>query len=187
MALEGGSPSTMGVKTCWGFPLSPQSHHTPVSQADFKEQHRCLWRWMQNHTGCREPQHQEHRGSTGWAGTKQRGLEEAGASSKRDTSPRTSREGDMQKGQKQVRPTNFGGMLLQEAGGEHKKGAETTEVKDGERCHCLSMWPPAEAAGQSKSSLAFRQECPRKPPHAPQDKGQCFVETSITAAQPDKP
>lgn len=24
-------------------------------------------------------------------------------------------------------------------------------------------------------------------PHAPQDKGQCFVETSITAAQPDKP
>lgn len=52
----------------------------------------------------------------------------------------------MQKGQKQVRPTNFGGMLLQEAGGEDKKGAETTKVKDGERCPCLSMWPPAEAA-----------------------------------------
>lgn len=56
-----------------------------------------------------------------------------------DTSPRTSRRGDMQKGQKQVRPANFGGVLLQEAGGEDKKGAETTEVKDGERCHRLSM------------------------------------------------
>lgn len=52
----------------------------------------------------------------------------------------------MQKGQKQVRPTNFGGMLLQKAGGEDKKGAETTEVKDGERCHCLSEWSSAEAA-----------------------------------------
>lgn len=45
----------------------------------------------------------------------------------RDTSPRTSREGDMQKGQKQVRPTNFGGMLLQEAGGEDKKGADNNQ------------------------------------------------------------
>lgn len=54
-------------------------------------------------------------------GAKQRGLEGARASSRRDTSPRTSKEGDTQKGQKQVRPTNFGGMLLQEAG-EDKKG-----------------------------------------------------------------
>lgn len=67
-------------------------------------------------------------------------------------------------------------MLLQEAGGEYKKGAETTKVKDGERCHCLSMWSPAEAASESKSSLAFRQECPRKsPPTHPKTRGQCSV------------
>lgn len=47
--------------------MSRQSHHTPLSQTDFKEQHRCLWHWMQNRTGCREPQHQgtqrKHRAS----------------------------------------------------------------------------------------------------------------------------
>lgn len=69
----------------------------------------------------------------------------------------------MQRGQKRVRRTNSREMLLQEAGEEDKRAADTTAEEDG-KGGTASGATPAEAASQGKSSPAFRQECPRKPP-----------------------
>lgn len=89
----------------------------------------------------------------------------------RDTSPRTSREGDMQKGQKQVRPTNFGGMLLQEAGGEDKKGADNNQGEGWGKVPLPQHVVFCRGSQLKQVFSGFQAGMPQETaPHTPQDK-----------------
>lgn len=76
----------------------------------------------------------------------------------------------MQRGQKRVRPTNSREMLLQEAGGEDKRAADTTAEEDGKggtaSARGLLQRQPVRA---SLLRLSGRS-APGNLPHAPPDK-----------------
>lgn len=176
MPSSGSSPSTTGIRHTGGSP--PESSvpsHPPEPDRFRVAAQMYLALYAKLHLPQRASTPGEHRrSSTGWSDAKQtEALKRPEHLPGEGRHHRVLQGREIRKGgQKQVRPTNFGEMLLQEAGGEDKRAAQTTRGGGGWGKVPLPQHVVSCRGSQSGQVFSgFQAGMPQETaPHAPRDK-----------------